>query len=245
MNKQLVKINNTDLLVKEFNGQRVVTFNDIDMLHERIEGTADRNFRENKKHFIENEDYFVLKKNQNNEIRGLEIPNRGITLLTESGYLMLVKSLQDDLAWQVQRELVNNYFRVKSNFNNQLPSINPVGLNDVDKFFGGTQAVLQMFPGMVNGLNKMIGLVQDTVKVKDSQIDKALDLVGMRSKNVTTLTNHLKKVLGNKHRMNVTANMEVYLKAKRKIFEEYGVTKWEEIPVLKYNEVMAFIEEAV
>lgn len=245
MNKQLVKINNTDLLVKEFNGQRVVTFKDIDMLHERIEGTADRNFRENKKHFIENEDYFVLKKNQNNEIRGLEIPNRGITLLTESGYLMLVKSLQDDLAWQVQRELVNNYFRVKSNFNNQLPSINPVGLNDVDKFFGGTQAVLQMFPGMVNGLNKMIGLVQDTVKVKDSQIDKALDLVGMRSKNVTTLTNHLKKVLGNKHRMNVTANMEVYLKAKRKIFEEYGVTKWEEIPVLKYNEVMAFIEEAV
>lgn len=245
MNKQLVKINNTDLLVKEFNGQRVVTFKDIDMLHERVEGTADRNFRENKKHFIENEDYFVLKKNQNNEIRGLEIPNRGITLLTESGYLMLVKSLQDDLAWQVQRELVNNYFRVKSNFNNQLPSINPVGLNDVDKFFGGTQAVLQMFPGMVNGLNKMIGLVQDTVKVKDSQIDKALDLVGMRSKNVTTLTNHLKKVLGNKHRMNVTANMEVYLKAKRKIFEEYGVTKWEEIPVLKYNEVMAFIEEAV
>ena len=245
MNKQLVKINNSDLLVKEFNGQRVVTFKDIDMLHERIEGTADRNFRENKKHFIENEDYFVLKKNQNNEIRGLEIPNRGITLLTESGYLMLVKSLQDDLAWQVQRELVNNYFRVKSNFNNQLPSINPVGLNDVDKFFGGTQAVLQMFPGMVNGLNKMIGLVQDTVKVKDSQIDKALDLVGMRSKNVTTLTNHLKKVLGNKHRMNVTANMEVYLKAKRKIFEEYGVTKWEEIPVLKYNEVMAFIEEAV
>ena len=245
MQNQIVKINNTDLLVKEFNGQRVVTFKDIDMLHERIEGTADRNFRENKKHFIENEDYFVLKKNQNNEIRGLEIPNRGITLLTESGYLMLVKSLQDDLAWQVQRELVNNYFRVKSNFNNQLPSINPVGLNDVDKFFGGTQAVLQMFPGMVNGLNKMIGLVQDTVKVKDSQIDKALDLVGMRSKNVTTLTNHLKKVLGNKHRMNVTANMEVYLKAKRKIFEEYGVTKWEEIPVLKYNEVMAFIEEAV
>ena len=64
MNKQLVKINNTDLLVKEFNGQRVVTFKDIDMLHERIEGTADRNCRENKKHFRENEDYFVLKKNQ-------------------------------------------------------------------------------------------------------------------------------------------------------------------------------------
>ena len=113
MNNQIVKINNTDLSVKEFKNQRVVTFKNIDMLHERVEGTADRNFRENKKYFIENEDYFILKKNQNNEIRGLEIPNRGITLLTESGYLMLVKSLQDDLAWTVQRELVNNYFRVK------------------------------------------------------------------------------------------------------------------------------------
>lgn len=119
MNNQIVKINNADLLVKEFNGQRVVTFKDIDMLHERVEGTADRNFRENKlssdgnQRFIEGEDYFILRKNQNNEIRGLEIPNRGITLITESGYLMLVKSLQDDLAWKVQRELVNNYFRVK------------------------------------------------------------------------------------------------------------------------------------
>ncbi|OAD19482.1 toxin-antitoxin system, toxin component, Bro family [Candidatus Thiomargarita nelsonii] len=33
-----------------------------------------------------------------------------ITLITETGYLMLVKSFTDDLAWQVQRELVNKYF---------------------------------------------------------------------------------------------------------------------------------------
>ncbi|MDC4241875.1 ORF6N domain-containing protein, partial [Clostridium tertium] len=63
MNNQIVKINNTDLSVKEFNGQRVVTFKDIDMLHERVEGTAKRNFADNKKHFIENVDYFELSKN--------------------------------------------------------------------------------------------------------------------------------------------------------------------------------------
>ncbi|WP_099330024.1 ORF6C domain-containing protein [Clostridium paraputrificum] len=114
MNNQIIKINNTDLSVKEFKGQRVVTFRDIDMLHERVEGTAKSNFYENKKHFIENEDYFIIPKSLKYEIPTLEIPNRGITVLTESGYLMLVKSLQDDLAWKVQRELVNNYFRVKS-----------------------------------------------------------------------------------------------------------------------------------
>lgn len=116
MNNQIVKINNTDLSVKEFNEQRVVTFKDIDMLHERVEGTAGRNFRENKIHFVENEDFFFIKPADvgNNEIRRSDINNKGTYLITESGYLMLVKSLQDDLAWKVQRELVNNYFRVKS-----------------------------------------------------------------------------------------------------------------------------------
>ena len=115
MNNQIIKINNTDLSVKELKGQRVVTFKDIDMLHERVEGTAKRNFNENKKHLIENVDYFLVKPAdvQKYEIRTSEINNRGTYLITESGYLMLVKSLQDDLAWKVQRELVNNYFRVK------------------------------------------------------------------------------------------------------------------------------------
>lgn len=115
MGNKIVKINNNNLSVKEFNGQRVVTFKDIDMLHERVEGTAKRNFNEHKKHLIKNVDYFEVKQSdfQKYEIRTLEIPNRGLTLVTESGYLMLVKSLQDDLAWKVQRELVNNYFRAK------------------------------------------------------------------------------------------------------------------------------------
>ncbi len=33
-------------------------------------------------------------------------PNNLVTLITETGYLMLVKSFTDDLAWKVQRELV-------------------------------------------------------------------------------------------------------------------------------------------
>ncbi|MBS6888596.1 MAG: ORF6C domain-containing protein [Clostridium sp.] len=119
MNNQIVKINNTDLSVKELNGQRVVTFKDIDVLHERVWGTAGRNFRENKSHLIENEDYFSIKgdelKNFKQATNFVGSNAKEIILITESGYLMLVKSLQDDLAWKVQRELVNNYFRVKEN----------------------------------------------------------------------------------------------------------------------------------
>lgn len=36
-----------------------------------------------------------------------------ITLITESGYLMLVKSFTDDLAWTVQRALIKTYFKAQ------------------------------------------------------------------------------------------------------------------------------------
>ena len=111
----IVKINNHDVTAKEYNGLRIVTFKDIDTVHERADGTARKRFNDNKKHFIEGTDFFVL--NQPSEIRtlGIERPQGGapekVTLVTESGYLMLVKSFTDDLAWDVQRQLVNTYFK--------------------------------------------------------------------------------------------------------------------------------------
>lgn len=115
------------LEVKEWNGQRVITFKDIDRVHQRPDGTAKRNFQMNKKHFIENVDFFNAKTtvDKKNEIRTFNIPIRGLTLLTESGYLMLAKSLTDDLAWDVQRALVNNYFRGRQPVQQQLPMEKP------------------------------------------------------------------------------------------------------------------------
>lgn len=127
MINKLVNINNKELAVKEFNGQRVITFRDIDKVHERSDGTASRNFRENRAKFIENVDYFSLTYGQVRATNFVGRPNsQGLTLITESGYLMLVKSLTDDLAWRVQRELVNNYFRSKAltpDINNLSPQL--------------------------------------------------------------------------------------------------------------------------
>ena len=112
-----VTINQTPLTVKEYEGKRVVTFKDIDAVHGRPDGTARKRFNDNKEHFIEGEDFYTV--DQPSEIRTLGItrPQGGVpekvTLITESGYLMLVKSFTDDLAWKVQRELVNSYFRVE------------------------------------------------------------------------------------------------------------------------------------
>ena len=54
-----IEINGAELQVKVWNGQRVVTFADIDKVHNRVNGTTHRNFKKNKKHLIENEDYFI------------------------------------------------------------------------------------------------------------------------------------------------------------------------------------------
>jgi hypothetical protein len=106
----LVKIGSTSVAIKEYHGQRVVTFKDIDQCHGRPEGTARKRFNDNRHHMIEGVDFFNVQKSEKRTL-GFEVPNRGITVITESGYLMLVKSFTDDLAWGVQRQLVNTYFR--------------------------------------------------------------------------------------------------------------------------------------
>lgn len=58
--ENLVKIGNQEIFVKEFNNQKFVIFKDIDMVHGRPDGTAGRNLRENKKHFIDGTDFFKV-----------------------------------------------------------------------------------------------------------------------------------------------------------------------------------------
>lgn len=108
-----VSINKADITVKEYQGKRVVTLKDIDLCHGRPDGTARKRFNNNKQHFIEGVDYFVRKTDEAAKEYGVIAPN-GLVLVTESGYMMLVKSFTDDLAWDVQRQLVNTYFNCKA-----------------------------------------------------------------------------------------------------------------------------------
>lgn len=106
---EMIHIGNSDIAIKEYKGKRVVTFRDIDMVHDRPDGTARKRFNDNKNRFIEGEDYFVRKTDEAKMEFDIIAPN-GLALITESGYLMLVKSFTDDLAWDVQRQLVKSYF---------------------------------------------------------------------------------------------------------------------------------------
>ncbi|WP_195903745.1 ORF6N domain-containing protein, partial [Pseudomonas monteilii] len=110
----LVTIHNTRLPVVEYRGQRVASTQMIDQVHERPDGTTRRNFNENRGRFVEGEDYFKVSAEEIRTHKIMPISNRAhedFTLFTEQGYLMIVKSLTDDLAWTVQRQIVSNYFR--------------------------------------------------------------------------------------------------------------------------------------
>lgn len=111
-----VTINNKQLPTVDYRGQRVVTLALIDEVHQRPEGTARAAFNRNREHFIAGVDYEEL----GSDVIRTDLPEgtfskfapSGIVLF-ESGYLMLTKPFNDDLAWKVQRELVNCYFRIQ------------------------------------------------------------------------------------------------------------------------------------
>lgn len=116
MQNEMITIENTEMQIKEYNRERVVTFKDIDAVHQRPAGTAKRNFNKNKKHFIEGEDYIKVCADEIRTNKIMDISSKArndVVMMTESGYLLLVKSFTDDLSWKVQRQLVNAYFKVR------------------------------------------------------------------------------------------------------------------------------------
>lgn len=111
----LVTIGNTQFAAKTLDGKPVLTFRDIDTIHHRPEGSARKRFNDNRQRFVEGEDYMKICASEfRTHFDGLSgKATEDVYLLTESGYLMIVKSFTDDWAWEVQRRLVKTYFRAK------------------------------------------------------------------------------------------------------------------------------------
>ena len=115
---EVITIENTEMQIKEYKGQRVVTFDDICTVHDCERKRLTKHFERKRKHFLKDEDYFEMTRKELNDLTSpnskiIGNPNIKTYLFTESGYLMIVKCLDDDIAWNVQRQLVNAYFRVK------------------------------------------------------------------------------------------------------------------------------------
>ena len=118
MENKLVKINNVELGIKEYKKERVITAWDIGKVHNREVKRINEIFKNNIDKFILKEDYFFLTPIEfSGSFKTAQdfIPNnvKEIPLFTESGYLMSVKTFTDDLSWDIQRQLVKGYFKLK------------------------------------------------------------------------------------------------------------------------------------
>ena len=118
MNSNLITIADKEIELKEYNGERVVTAWDIETLHEKDVREINQQFKRNINNLIENEDYFVVDRSYISESLAVIqnfIPNnvKEIILFTESGYILLTKTFTDERSWNIQRQLVKSYFKLK------------------------------------------------------------------------------------------------------------------------------------
>lgn len=109
-----IAIQQAQLPALEYQGQRAVTFAMIDGVHQRPKGTAKAAFSRHRSRFVQGRHFFELTGDViRTQLLSEFFPKhtrKGI-VITEMGYLLLVKPFQDDLSWQIQEELVNAYFR--------------------------------------------------------------------------------------------------------------------------------------
>lgn len=201
----IIAVNDTNIKIREWNNQRVVTFNDIDKAHEKADGTAKRTFYKYKQYFTENHDYFLVKPEDFQKyakctlgIDAKEIPNRGITFITESGYLKITKPISGEKAWKAQCTLVNSYFKFKEVMEHLQPVDTGLSLSET-KFVDALDTITTcaaVFQSMID---------YSTINYKQQQ-----DLLQTARKRVNSL-------LGGAHSPEYKEYSRIYFKNVRKI----------------------------
>lgn len=213
---ELVRIGKKEIAVKEYKGKRVISFKDIDLVHERPEGTANKRFLDNKKRFINGEDYFIVSNSEIRKSGLMYLSGNDFTdkvLVTESGYLMLVKSFTDDLAWTVQRQLVDSYFRVQKRMT--------------------PEQMMRIQLGMIDDVSERVTKLENTMNIDYGQqrvLEKEVALVVIN-------------VLGGKesnayHEM----SKKVFSECNRDVKDYFNVNSRNNIPRLRFDDAVEYIK---
>lgn len=209
----VISVNGKNLAVKEFNEERVITFDDIDRLHERSEGTARKRFNDNKDKLLHGEDYWRLKGKALSDFRtNLNDPTEiskytsHLILINESGYLMLVKSLQDDLAWEVQRRLINNYFRAKqiTKPTSQIDILRGA-LNEIERAQAEAREAKQIATKTsknVEQLNNIVN-VDDNTTLRQQFNESVKALAYNKEQSISDTYNQIYRIINNNKRINL------------------------------------------
>lgn len=123
-----------------------------------------------------------------------------------------------------------------------------------------TDTIKGILPTLITEVGKTFGEVIKESKKNVDEIKEAMhiqstlydndreelkSLIGFKSSNTKAMSLKLKEVLENKYERKIKATDDIYIKCKNKIFTEFHVCKWEDIPVLKQSSVFSYIEECL
>lgn len=112
-------------------GKKAMLIRDIALIHKQTVGNINLLINRNRKRFKDGIDIIDLKTNQNfaivlsksgftqNQINA----SSHIYLLSERGYAKLLKIMDDDKAWDIYDELVDNYFNMRVAIKENKPAI--------------------------------------------------------------------------------------------------------------------------
>ncbi|MBM7835721.1 hypothetical protein [Clostridium sardiniense] len=123
-----------------------------------------------------------------------------------------------------------------------------------------TETIKGVLPTLITEVGKTFGEVVKESKKNVDEMKEAIHiqstlydedraelkrLIGFKAANTKAMSLKLKDVLEERYNRKIKATDDVYIKYKNRIFNEFHVSKWEDIPALKQNSVYSFIEECL
>lgn len=206
-----------------------------------------------------NAEYVNWKDNRGviDKLKKLIPANAGKDVSEEIKYILEEIENTDDRnsifvsSWLAKRLAVECHSEKANKFKNWLVDLDETRENglvvqqnvgEIQELASNMLVMGQMLQGLQKFTYDISEKVRDSIVAKDRQIDEAMELIGLRSRNVFRLVAKLKETMLKKYNEPIRSKDPRYISAKYKVMKEFNVDKWEEIPIGKYNSVYAFIE---
>ncbi|MDB3673234.1 hypothetical protein C4268_01565 [Clostridioides difficile] len=176
-----------------------------------------------------------------------KLHNTGENFLTESGVYKLIfaskkKKAEKFQDWVTDEVLPNirKHGSFSINTNNIKDILMPVMLNGM--LAGFEQLSIENDKKIDTRFNQIETKLDMKYEKQDRQFQEMKDMVGLKAKNIRTLSTLLKIRLSELKGYNVNAYNYDYRTVVTRLFSIYNVEKWEDIPIDKFNEIHAMID---
>ncbi|WP_461195196.1 BRO family protein [Clostridioides difficile] len=126
------------------------------------------------------------------------------------------------------------------NINNLEKTVAPMIFNGI--LAGIKQVAIENDKKIDSRFTKIETKLDKKYKKQDKQFQEIKEMIGFKTKNTMMLSKLLKAKLSEIEGHNINAYNYTYRTTVTRLFSKYNVTKWEDIPVTKFNEVHAMID---